>query len=77
MALLLRYRLEAATPSTVTYRWGTGQDELPWRVTVDPTDPEGPPTGDGDPRDRGTVAGRVVLRMIREGAWPTGGAIQS
>ena len=77
MALLLRYKLETRTASAVTYRWGTDQDELVWTVTLDPSDPEAPSTGDGDPRTRGTVAGKVALRAIREGDWPTGGAIQS
>ncbi|MCO7222496.1 hypothetical protein [Klenkia sp. PcliD-1-E] len=77
MALLLRYELESRTASAVTYRWGTDQGELTWTVTLDPSDPETPPTGDGDPRTRGKVAGRVALRAIREGDWPTRGAIQS
>lgn len=77
MALLLRYRLESVTPAAVTYRWGADQDELTWTVTLDPDDPESPPTGDGDPRDQGAVAGKVTLRRNREGHWPTGGAIQS
>ena len=61
----------------MTYRWGTDQGDLPWTVTVDPADPEAPSRGDGDPTSRGTVAGKVIVRWMREGDWPKGGAIQS
>ncbi|MEI4281411.1 hypothetical protein [Klenkia terrae] len=77
MALLMRFRRETSTPSTVTYRWGTDQGDLTWTLTIDPADPEAPPKGDGDPRDRATIAAKLTLRWMREGDWPTGGAIQS
>jgi hypothetical protein len=77
VAILLRCRLATRTPSAVTYRWGTDQGDLIWTLTIDPADPEAPPRGDGDPRTRTTLAATLTLRWMREGDWPTGGAIQS
>ena len=77
MALLLIYRLLSETPEAVTYAFGSSPEDMPGRVVVDPKDPDRTATGQGDTAGLQTVAGRVTLRWLREGSWPTGGSIQS
>ena len=77
MALLLIHRLLSETPEQVTYAFGSSPADVPGRVVVDPRDPDRAATGRGDTAVLQTVAGRVSLRRLREGSWPTGGAIQS
>jgi hypothetical protein len=77
MALLLTYRLLSETPEQVTYAFGTSPEDMTGLVNVDPREPDREATGEGDPRQLQTVAGRVTLRRLREGTWPGGGAIQS
>ncbi|MFG3257358.1 hypothetical protein [Streptomyces sp. NPDC048172] len=77
MALYVVYRKAEETETDVTYRFGSGPEELDQTLRITKVDSRVVPA-DGTPTALATrVASKVLGRRRADGVWPGGGGIQS